>query len=54
MTPFEPGRACRRTEEIHAVFGGQRQGGISTPAHGPCLFLFAAESGSEYGYEGGF
>ena len=28
---FEPGGIYNRVRQIHAVYGGQRQGGISTP-----------------------
>jgi hypothetical protein len=35
---FSPGRMYRR-RELHEKFGGQRQGGISTPAKAPFIFL---------------
>jgi hypothetical protein len=40
MTPisFIPGHLYRRTE-LHKQFGGQRQGGISTPAKAPFVML---------------
>jgi len=31
-------------------FGGQRQGGISTPAKVPVVFLIAGDSGKQHGY----
>ncbi len=46
---FEPGREYRR-RELHARFGGQRQGGISTPRQNPIIFLFTGASGQQYGY----
>jgi 5-methylcytosine-specific restriction protein A len=33
------------------MYGGQRQGGISTPQKWPFLFLFTGKSGSNFGYE---
>lgn len=38
---------------LHDSFGGQRQGGICTPANYPILMLFTNESGSLYGYSDG-
>jgi 5-methylcytosine-specific restriction protein A len=32
------------------VFGGQWQGGISTPSDLPVVFLFSGDSGDQYGY----
>lgn len=40
-----------RRRDIHASFGGQGQGGISTPADHPIVFLFTSESGRRHGYE---
>src|SRR5215813_14144712 len=54
MIPFEPGQTYRRIEDIHEPFGGQRQGGISTPSGHPYIFLFTGESGSAYGYKDDF
>jgi len=50
---FEKGRVYNRRLEIHGVYGGQRQGGISTPAKVPAIFLFTGESGEQYGYHDG-
>jgi hypothetical protein len=47
---FELGRTYNRRDDIHARFGGQRQGGISTPSGVPYIFLFTGESGEQYGY----
>ena len=49
---FIPGKQYRRSD-LHAEFGGQRQGGISTPANHPLIFLFTGESGEQYGYKDG-
>lgn len=36
--------------EIHDQYGGQRQGGISTPASIPAIFIFTGATGQEHGY----
>jgi 5-methylcytosine-specific restriction protein A len=54
MSPFERGKVYRRVQDIHQRFGGQRQGGISTPSSHPYIFLFTGESGSSYGYNDDF
>jgi 5-methylcytosine-specific restriction enzyme A len=46
---FSPGQLCRR-RELHERFGGQRQGGISTPAKAPFIFLITGDSGKQHGY----
>jgi 5-methylcytosine-specific restriction protein A len=52
--PFKVGEIYNRRHDIHAVFSGQSQGGISTPAIAPLIFLFSGDSGSAYGYEDKF
>lgn len=52
--PFEVGRVYNRRSDIHTPFGGQRQGGISTPVGCPYVFLFTGESGEQYGYRDGW
>jgi 5-methylcytosine-specific restriction protein A len=49
--PFEVEKIYDRRRDIHAEYGGQRQGGISTPASVPFIFLFTGETGHQYGYE---
>lgn len=49
---FEVGRIYRR-RELHERYGGQRQGGISTPAAHPMVLVFTGESGQRYGYADG-
>lgn len=44
------GRTYRR-RELHESYGGQWQGGISTPTDHPVIFLFAGEAGEKYGYK---
>jgi 5-methylcytosine-specific restriction protein A len=51
--PFQVGRVYSRRNDIHAEFGGQQQGGISTPDGAPFIFLFTGEMGEQYGYEDG-
>ena len=40
MWGFVVGRTYNRRRDIHTKFEGQRQGGISTPAKHPVIFLF--------------
>ena len=47
MSEFEIGKIYSRRTDIHARFGGQQQGGISTPASSPIIFLFTGESGEQ-------
>ncbi|WKE66438.1 hypothetical protein PVT67_04070 [Gallaecimonas kandeliae] len=51
---FTVGQIYKRKEEIHGRFGGQTQGGISTPKAHPCVFLFTSDSGASYGYSDRF
>ena len=51
---FEVGKIYDRRQEIHGRYGGQRQGGISTPREWPMVFLFTGESGEQYGYRDGW
>jgi len=48
---FEPGALYNRKIDIHERFGGQPQGGISTPASFPLLILFTGEEGKGHGYD---
>jgi len=48
--PFEVGALYNRQKEIHAVFGGQQQGGISTPKEHPLVIAFTGEAGVSHGY----
>ncbi len=54
MTPFTVGQVYRRVQDIMEPYGGQRQGGISTPRRHPMVFLFTGESGATYGYRDEF
>jgi hypothetical protein len=47
---LNPGQSIRRTE-LHDLFGGSRQGGISPSAKSPNVFIFSdPESGEQHGY----
>ncbi len=51
--PFKIGETYKRTE-FQKTFGGQRQGGISTPAKYPFIFIFTGDNGKSYGYKDKF
>lgn len=48
---FEIGKEYRRSTDIHGIYNGQSQGGISTPAKHPFVFLFTSSSGEQHGYK---
>lgn len=50
---FVKGEVYRR-RDLHALYGGQQQGGISTPSIHPIIFLFTSPLGEEYGYSDGW
>jgi hypothetical protein len=43
-----------KRSELHAKYGGQMQGGISTPARFDFILLFTSPSGEQYGYKDGW
>ena len=47
---FQVGKEYHRRSQIHEVYGGQQQGGISTPKNAPYVFLFVSETGGRHGY----
>src|SRR6056297_2335082 len=51
---FEVGKVYNRRRDLHDRFGGQRQGGMSTPRDHPVIFLFTGEGGAEHGYRDEF
>mgnify|MGYP001332833891 FL=1 len=51
---FNVGEKYSRTKDIHDIYGGGRQGGISPSASYPYIFLFTGDSGKAYGYEDGW
>lgn len=48
---FEIGKEYKRKEDIHERYGGQRQGGISTPKNHPVVFVFTSDVGERHGYK---
>jgi len=40
-----------RRRTLHEAYGGQPQGGISTPARYPMVLIFTGKSGHQYGYQ---
>lgn len=48
--PYQVGALYNRQRDIHGHLGGQRQGGISTPANSPFVVLFTGEAGKQHGY----
>lgn len=48
--PFEVGALYNRKAQIHALLGGQQQGGISTPRDQPAVIIFTGEAGKSHGY----
>jgi len=51
LKSFEIGNVYNRKRDIHAVFGGQHQGGISTPKNYQIVFAFTGSSGKKHGYK---
>ena len=50
---FIQGHLYRR-RTLHDRYGGQRQGGISTPSQHPLILLFTGQSGEQHGYTDGW
>ncbi|ASK67419.1 HNH endonuclease [Shewanella bicestrii] len=48
---FEIGKEYKRNTEIHGPYGGQAQGGISTPKNFPVVFVFTSDAGEQHGYK---
>ncbi|MES3092807.1 HNH endonuclease signature motif containing protein [Sphingomonas aerolata] len=49
--PFVVHQTYVRRTEIHALFGGQQQGGISTPRAAPGIFIFTGHGAGLVGYK---
>ena len=47
---FEIGRIYHRQKDLHDIYGGNRQSGISSCANHPIIFLFTSPEGSQHGY----
>ena len=43
-----------KRKELHDFFGGQRQGGISTPKNHPYIFIISSKRGKDHGYVEGW
>lgn len=50
---FAEGQTYNRGH-LHELYGGQQQGGISTPADHNFIMLFTGEQGEQYGYKDGW
>lgn len=48
--PFQMGALYNRQADIHHRFGGQQQGGISTPKDAPYVIIFTGAAGKSHGY----
>ena len=53
ISPFIPNHLYKRSA-IHDEYGGNRQGGISSSAKVPHIFIFSGKSGAQYGYRDGW
>lgn len=51
---FITGKTYQRRQDIHDVYGSQRQDGISTPAQHPAIFIFTGAAGKIYDYRDEF
>ncbi|MGN6770172.1 MAG: hypothetical protein ACTHJQ_10075 [Rhizobiaceae bacterium] len=47
---FERGRVYNRRADVHDQYGGQRQGGIITPADHSLVIIITGEEGLAHGY----
>lgn len=52
--PFHEQRIYKRRQDIHAVYGGQQQGGICTPSKHAVIIVFTGSSGEQHGYADGW
>jgi 5-methylcytosine-specific restriction protein A len=52
--PFIPEHVYHRRSDIHAIYGGNWQSGISPSANHPYIFIFSGKSGHQHGYEDGW
>ena len=54
LNPFVVGKIYNRRLDIHGRYGGQQQGGMSTPKHFPLVLLFTGDAGHVHGYQDSF
>ncbi|MCX6324654.1 MAG: HNH endonuclease, partial [Sphingobacteriales bacterium] len=52
--PFIPNQIYNRRADIHAVYGGNWQGGICPSSSYPFIFIFSGKSGHQHGYKDGW
>lgn len=52
--PFNEQTVYNRRRDVHAVYGGQEQGGICTPSRFPVIFAFTGAGGEQHGYTDGW
>jgi len=52
--PFHEQQIYNRRQHIHAVYGGQQQGGICTPSKHAVIIVFTGSSGEQHGYADGW
>lgn len=52
--PFIPNQIYNRRKDIHALYGGNWQGGICPSASFPYIFIFSGKSGHQHGYRDGW
>ncbi len=52
--PFIPNHIYNRRSDIHALYGGNWQGGICPSATFPYIFIFTGKSGHQHGYQDGW
>ncbi|MFN8322318.1 MAG: HNH endonuclease [Chitinophagales bacterium] len=52
--PFIPNNIYNRRSDIHAIYGGSWQAGISSSAKYPYIFIFSGKSGHQHGYKDGW
>jgi 5-methylcytosine-specific restriction protein A len=50
---FVVGKLYNRPKDIHELYGGNSQSGISSSAMTDAIFLFTGDSGQQYGYKDG-
>lgn len=51
---FIPDQVYHRRNDIHALYGGNWQGGICPSSTHPYIFIFSGKSGHQHGYEDGW
>src|SRR3546814_982483 len=48
--PYKVNESYSRRADIHSRYGGQQQGGISTPSGMPGIFIFTGHGADKHGY----